>query len=119
MGQAQANKQLVEYTVEQDIINFEQEIFTKVKNFAMLRDRLKITELSDEVADKRYEISLRRYQNGNVTITDLNIAQQEKDQNRRAYIQSLRDYWTAFYEMRQLTLYDFEFRQLLYNPDAD
>ena len=58
-------------------------------------------------------------QNGNVTITDLNIAQQEKDQNRRAYIQSLRDYWTAFYEMRQLTLYDFEFRQLLYNPDAD
>ncbi|MCS4436128.1 TolC family protein [Aquiflexum gelatinilyticum] len=119
MGQAQANKQLVEYTVEQDIINFEQEIFTKVKNFAMLRDRLKITELSDEVAEKRYEISLRRYQNGNVTITDLNIAQQEKDQNRRAYIQSLRDYWTAFYEMRQLTLYDFEFRQLLYNPDAD
>lgn len=119
MGQAQANKQLVEFTVEQDIINFEQEIFTKVKNFAMLRDRLKITELSDEVADKRYEISLRRYQNGNVTITDLNIAQQEKDQNRRAYIQSLRDYWTAFYEMRQLTLYDFEFRQLLYNPDAD
>jgi outer membrane protein TolC len=119
MGQAQANQQLVEYTVEQDIINFEQEIFTKVKNFAMLRDRLKITELSDEVADKRYEISLRRYQNGNVTITDLNIAQQEKDQNRRAYIQSLRDYWTAYYEMRQLTLYDFEFRQLLYDPDAD
>ncbi|MCL6261613.1 TolC family protein [Aquiflexum sp. TKW24L] len=119
MGQAQANKQLVEYTVEQDIINFEQEIFTKVKNFAMLLDRLKITELSDKVADKRYEISLRRYQNGNVTITDLNIAQQEKDQNRRAYIQSLRDYWTAFYELRMLTLYDFEFNQLLYNPDAD
>jgi len=119
MGQAQANRQLVEYTVEQDIINFEQEIFTKVKNFAMLRERLKITELSDEVADKRYEISLRRYQNGNVTITDLNIAQQEKDQNRRAYIQSLRDYWTAFYEMRQLTLYDFEFKQLLYIPDVD
>jgi hypothetical protein len=118
MGQAQANRQLVEYTVEQDIINFEQEIFTKVKNFDMLLDRLKITELSDEVADKRYEISLRRYQNGNVTITDLNIAQQEKDQNRRAYIQSLRDYWTAFYELRMLTLYDFEFNQLLYNPDA-
>lgn len=119
MGQAEANKQLVEYTVEQDIINFEQEIFTKVKNFDMMHDRLEITKLSDQVADKRYEISLRRYQNGNVTITDLNIAQQEKDQNRRAYIQSLRDYWTAFYEMRQLTLYDFEYKQLLYNPDAE
>lgn len=117
MGQAEANKRLVEYTVEQDVINFEQEIFTKVRNFAMLRDRLEITKLSDEVADKRYEISLRRYQNGNVTITDLNIAQQEKDQNRRAYIQSLRDFWTAYFEMRQLTLYDFESRQLLYLPE--
>jgi outer membrane protein TolC len=119
MGQAEANKRLVEYTVEQDIINFEQEIFTKVRNFAMLRDRLDITKLSDEVADKRYEISLRRYQNGNVTITDLNIAQEEKDRNRRAYIQSLRDFWTAYYEMRQLTLYDFENGALLYNPDLE
>ncbi|EKB47530.1 TolC family protein [Cecembia lonarensis] len=119
MGQAQANKRLVEYTVEQDMINFEQEIFTKVRNFAMLKDRLEITKLSDEVADKRYEISLRRYQNGNVTITDLNIAQEEKDRNRRAYIQSLRDFWTAYYEMRQLTLYDFESGQLLYVPDLE
>lgn len=116
MGQASASKKLVEYTVEQDMINFEQEIFTKVRNFAMLKDRLEITKKSDEVADKRYDISLRRYQNGNVTITDLNIAQQEKDQNRRAYIVALRDYWTAYYEMRELTLYDFENRQLLYVP---
>ncbi|MBW3470491.1 TolC family protein [Arthrospiribacter ruber] len=119
MGQAEANKKLVEYTVEQDVINFEQEIFTKVKNFSMLKERLDITKMSDEVADKRYDISLRRYQNGNVTITDLNIAQQEKDQNRRAYIQSLRDFWTAYYELRQLTLYDFQSGQLLYTPDVE
>ncbi|MCH7398748.1 TolC family protein [Belliella sp. DSM 107340] len=117
MGQAIANKKLVDYTVDQDIINFEQLIFTKVKNFQMLKDRMEITKLSDEVADKRYEISLQRYQNGNVTITDLNIAQQEKDSNKRAYIQSLRDYWTAYYEMRELTLYDFENKKLLYLPE--
>jgi len=117
MGRAAAFKKLEEYQVEQDMVTFEQEIFTKVRNFAMLKDRLEITKKSDEVADKRYEISLRRYQNGNVTITDLNIAQQEKDQNRRAYIVALRDYWTAYYEMRELTLYDFENRQLLYLPE--
>ncbi|MFD2033445.1 TolC family protein [Belliella marina] len=116
MGQAHASKKLVDYTIDQEIINFEQEIFTKVKNFQMLKDRMEITKLSDEVADKRYEISLQRYQNGNVTITDLNIAQQEKDSNKRAFIQSLRDYWTAYYEMRALTLYDFENKKLLYLP---
>jgi outer membrane protein TolC len=115
MSQAKANQKLVNYTLDQEIINFEQEVFTKVKNFEMLRDQIEITELSDQVADKRYEISFRRYQNGNVTITDLGIAQQEKDQNRRAYIESLREFWTAYYEMRALTLYDFETKQRLYS----
>ena len=114
MSQAKADQKLVNYTVDQEIINFEQEVFTKVKNFEMLRDQIEITELSDQVADKRYEISYRRYQNGNVTITDLGIAQQEKDQNRRNYIESLREFWTAYYEMRALTLYDFENKQQLY-----
>lgn len=117
MGQAQANRRLVEYTVEQETINFEQEVFTKVKNFTMLRNRLEITKQADLVAEKRYELSLKRYQNGDVSITDLNIAQEEKDRNRRAYIQSLRDFWTAYYEIRQLTLYDFEAKSLLYLPD--
>lgn len=116
MSQAKANQKLVNYTMDQEIINFEQEVFTKVKNFEMLRDRIEITELSDQVADKRYEISFKRYQNGNVTITDLGIAQQEKDENRRSYIQSLREFWIAYYEMRALTLYDFESKELLYNP---
>lgn len=117
MSQAKANQKLVNYTVDQEIINFEQEVFTKVKNFEMLRDQIEITELSDQVADKRYEISYRRYQNGNVTITDLGIAQEEKDRNRRAYIESLREFWTAYFEMRALTLYDFENQTLLYSND--
>ncbi|EON78010.1 outer membrane protein TolC, putative [Lunatimonas lonarensis] len=119
MSQAKANQKLINYTLDQEVINFEQEIFTKVKNFEMLRDQIEITELSDQVADKRYEISFNRYQNGNVTITDLGIAQREKDQNRRAYIESLREFWTAYFEMRGLTLYDFEKGELLYNPSLE
>ena len=83
----------------------------------MLKHRVEITKTSDLVADKRYEISFRRYQSGNVTITDLGIAQQEKDQNRRSYVESLREYWMAYYELRELTLYDFEADNLLYTPD--
>lgn len=119
MEQARANQRLAEYTVEQETINFEQEIYTMARNFQMLEDRLEITELSDKVAEKRYEISRDRYLTGRVTITDLNIAQTEKDANKRAYISSLREYWTAYYQLRQLTLYDFENNLLLYVPDED
>ena len=119
MEQSRANQRLTEYTVEQEKINFEQEIYTMARNFQMLEDRLEITELSDKVAEKRYEISRDRYLTGRVTITDLNIAQTEKDSNKRAYISSLREYWSAYYQLRQLTLYDFETESLLYIPEKD
>lgn len=119
MSQALANQQLVEYTVEQDRVNFEQEIFTKVKNFLMIKERLNVTKLSDEVAQKRYDIALRRYQTGNVSITNLNIAQNEKDSNKRAFFDSLKEYWMAYYELRALTLYDFENGELLYTAEIE
>src|SRR5690554_1875870 len=119
MEQARANQRLTEYSVEQEKINFEQEIYTMARNFQMLEDRLEITEVSDKVAEKRYEISRDRYLTGRVTITDLNIAQTEKDANKRAYISSLREYWSAYYQLRQLTLYDFETESLLYIPEKD
>lgn len=119
MEQARANQRLTEYTVEQETINFEQEIYTMARNFQMLEDRLEITEVSDKVAEKRYEISRDRYLTGRVTITDLNIAQTEKDANKRAYISSLREYWSAYYQLRQLTLYDFENNILLYIPEQE
>jgi hypothetical protein len=45
---------------------------------------------------------------GNLSITDLSIAFQEKDQAKRDYVFALRDYWKAFYRLRYLSLYDFE-----------
>ena len=119
MEQARANQRLTEYSVDQEKINFEQEIYTMARNFQMLEDRLEITEVSDKVAEKRYEISRDRYLTGRVTITDLNIAQTEKDANKRAYISSLREYWTAYYQLRQLTLFDFESNTLLYTPEEN
>ena len=32
----------------------------------------------------------------------------KKDSARRSYIQALRNYWTGYYNLRRLTLYDFE-----------
>jgi len=111
---AEANKKYVEYTVAQDIINFDEEIFTQVKQFQMLRERVKISERADLVGQKRYDIAKNRYLIGKTGITDLNIALQEKDQAKESYISSLRDFWTSYYTLRYLTLYDFETNQVLY-----
>lgn len=105
---AEAQRQLTQYAVEQDQQNFRQEIYTQVSLFEMLRDQLALTVEADSIASEKYKIAQERYVLGNLSITDLSIAFTEKDQAKRDYIYALRDYWGAYYKLRQLTLYDFE-----------
>jgi len=105
---AEANQKLVEYTVDQDLITFDEEILTQVRQIAMLKDQVKITQLADDIAQRRYDITKNRYLIGKIAITDMNIALTEKDEAKARYIQSLQDFWTAYFNLRYLTLYDFE-----------
>jgi outer membrane protein TolC len=88
----------------------------------VLRQQLVVSKKADEIGDRKYEISKNRYLIGKISITDLNLALQDKDIAKRNYVQSLEDFWTTYYEIRRLTLYDFEQnRPLLYEltPLAD
>ena len=104
---AKANQALTDNVVEQEMVDFEQEIFALVSRFRMLRDQIKDTRDADRIAQKRYEISKERYIIGNYSLTELNIAQSEKDTARLDYLFSLRDFWLAYYELRAITLFDY------------
>ncbi len=104
---AKANRDLVEVNVQQDEINFEQEVYLQVMRFNMQKVQLEIASKADTVAQKRYEVTKQRYLTGKITITDLNLAQSEKDSARKNYLAALRSYWSSYYTVRRLTLYDF------------
>lgn len=108
MKTAQANQQFVQYQVEQDQQVFRQEIFTQVTLFDMMQDQLSLTAQADSIASEKYQIARERYVLGHLSITDLSISFQEKDQAKRDYIYALRDLWSAYYQLRYLSLYDFE-----------
>ena len=111
---ALANQELTQYTLTQEIQNFEQEIITLVSRFEVLESQVEITKKSDEVAKERYDVAQSRYLIGKIDITNLNIALTEKDNARRSYISAVRAYWTAYFDLRRLTLYDFANKELLY-----
>lgn len=108
MKTAEANQKFVQYTVDQDIINFDEEVLTQVRQFEMLQEQIKITRVADDIAQRRYDITKNRYNIGKISITDMNIALTEKDEAKARYIQSLESYWIAYFNLRRLTLYDFE-----------
>jgi outer membrane protein TolC len=106
--QAKANQELVEIDVQQQERSFEQEIYLQTQQFNIQQKLFASAAKADTIAAQRYEITKQRYFIGKISITDLNLAQQEKDQASQNYIDALRAFWNAYYTVRLLTLYDFE-----------
>ena len=110
---ALANQKLVEYQLQQDEETFDQEVLTQARNFNLLRNQLEARLKSDEIAQKAYQISKQLFIIGKISITELNASLASKDLAKSNYISSLRDFWVAYYELREKTLYDFQNKQLL------
>ena len=66
---------------------------------------------ADTVSAKQFEVARNRYTVGKVSNTDLYNAQSDKDAPVLAHVQALRNYWTAYYHLRRVTLYDFATKQ--------
>ena len=66
-----------------------------------------ISAKADTVAAKQFEVARNRYSIGKIAMLDLFTAQTEKDNALIARVQALRGYWTAYYHLRRVTLYDF------------
>ncbi len=107
------DRQLLEFNIEQENINFERNVLLKIRQFDIIRSQLAIAKRSNEVAAKRYDITQKRYTVGKVDVTELNVALNEQISARQNFTQALRDFWAAHYEIQRLTLFDFEKGQKL------
>ncbi len=87
---------------------FLQQVDYTVSQFMQLRGQALLAAKADTIAQRRYQVAQNRYMIGKIDITNLFIAQNEKDSARQAYIRALRNFWTGWYELRQLTLYNFK-----------
>ncbi|MCD4774078.1 MAG: TolC family protein, partial [Bacteroidales bacterium] len=106
---AQSRQELVRTSIEQERIDFEQNIFLEVMQFKMQKNQLFIAAKADTVAQKRYDITQKRYMIGKINdVLELNMAQIDNDNSRKAYFSSLKTYWRNYYNLRKLTLYDFK-----------
>ncbi len=104
---AEATRELTRRTVEQDELSFDQTILTHAAQLPTLHAQVRLTARADSLAQRRYVITQEVYKVGRLSLTDLGIAQQEKDAARQAYVNALRAAWVAHYRLRVLTLYDF------------
>jgi len=107
VGIAEASKELVLQQVAQDEINFNNDILQVINRWEQIQQEISLQAEIQDVSLERFEISRQRYILGDISITDLTIAQREKDQAQRTYLDTLQSYWITYYQIRKLTVYDF------------
>jgi outer membrane protein TolC len=104
---AQSSLELAQVQSKQALTDFEQNLLLDVEQFNLQANQVAIAAKSDTVAMKMYEVTKQRFLIGKIAVLELNNADTKKDQNKRAYVQSLMNYWNYFYNIRNLALYDF------------
>ncbi|MDR0961159.1 MAG: TolC family protein [Mediterranea sp.] len=105
---ARSNRDLTNTQVEQEKIDFEQNVRKLVLQFNLQARRVEVAARTDETAQRRADVARRLYLLGKSTVLDLNASITEKDKARRDYINTLYNYWSLYYTLRSMTLYDFE-----------
>ncbi len=110
---AQSSLELAQVQSQQALVDFEQNLLLDVEQFNLQANQVAIAAKSDTVAAKMFEVTKQRFLIGKIAVLELNNADTKKDQNRRAYVQALQNYWNYFYNIRNLALYDFVNRRPL------
>ncbi len=110
---AQSQLEVIETQMKQAETDFRQNVYLEVMTFNMQENQLRIAAKADTIAQKGYEVSRQRYLIGKVSVTDLNIADADKDSAKKDYISALKTYWMSYFTVRRLTLFDFLNNKLL------
>ncbi len=117
ISMARSNRELVRNSIEQQAINFDEEVILQVSQYELQKENLKIAGKADTIAQKRYEVARQRYIAGKISVTDLNLANTERDLARRDYLASLRSFWINYYNIRKITLFDFREDEPIQMPE--
>lgn len=110
---AKSNREVALATIRQERIDFEQDIHQSVLEFNLQAGQVFTSAKADTVAKMGYEVTFQRFLIGKIDVIRLNIASNSQESARMAYLSRLRDYWTAYFRLRSLTLFDFENKQPL------
>lgn len=113
---AESNRNLVESQLKREEMEFQQNIYILVGQFNRQAEQLDIARKADEISDKRYQTNVETFMVGKISTLDLNDSQSAKDTARRDYISELYSWWLYWYQVRDLTLWDYTTNKFI---DAD
>ncbi|MBN2634889.1 MAG: TolC family protein [Prolixibacteraceae bacterium] len=108
LSMAKSNREVALATIRQERIDFEMDIMQSVLEFNLQSGQVANSAKADTVAQMGYNVTFQRFLIGKIDVIKLNIASNDQESARMAYLNRLRDYWTSYFRIRSITLFDFE-----------
>ena len=105
---AESNREIVRNQVRQQSQEFRQNLFVLTEQFNHQQQQLRIAEEADTIARRRYHTNVETFKIGSISTLELSDAQTSKDEARQNRISQLFNYWYYYYQLRSITLWDFE-----------
>lgn len=105
---AESHRAVVEAQTRKEEMDFSQDIYLLVEQYNNQAEQLNIAREADLIARKRYDTSVESFLLGKINTLDLSDAQLSKDNARAKYLSEMHLYWHYYYQIRSLTLYDYE-----------
>ncbi|MCF0190355.1 MAG: TolC family protein [Marinilabiliaceae bacterium] len=102
------NLNVAKIDAQQKIMELEQDVIVTIDE---LRSRYNLIASAEEaliLAEQVYKENKIRFSNGTCDITTLSQSQQRLLNAQNGYIDSMRNYWVCYYDLRKQTLYDFQ-----------
>lgn len=102
------NLNVARIDAEQKLMELEQDVLVTIDE---LQSRINLISSAEEaliLADQVYRENKIRFQNGTCDITALSQSQQRLLNAQNGFIESMRNYWVCYYDLRRQTLYDFQ-----------
>lgn len=110
---AKSERDVTDAEVQQARIDFEQSILQNVMEFNLQADQVMIAAKADTIAQLGYDVTKQRFMIDKVDVLKLNSARNSLDAAKRNYIDALERYWSNYFSIRRITLFDFERQQVL------
>lgn len=105
---AESNRRVTESRLRQESMDFNQQLFVLVERFCNQQQQLDIATRANDIARRRYDTNVQTFMIGKISTLDLNDSQTKKDESMRQYVNELYKFWSYWYQIRSLTLYDYE-----------
>lgn len=104
---AESNRRVVESRLRQETMDFNQNLFILVERFNNQQMQLDLAMRADTITQRRYATNVETFLIGKISTLDLNDSQVKKDQARRDMVNELYLYWSYYFQLRSLTLWDY------------